>query len=54
MVDGKLHPIRNGRLNGDQITFDMPGVAGTVRRLSGRVTPDAEIRGEGWDARRQG
>jgi hypothetical protein len=53
-MEGRRHPIRNGRLNGAEVSLDLPVGNGSWRRLRGRVTPDGEIRGEGWDARRLG
>lgn len=53
MVDGRPHAIRNGRLSGDRIIFDLPSGGGRLRRLSGRVTPAGDIRGRGWEARRR-
>jgi Methyltransferase domain len=51
VVDGKQHPIRNGRLKGAQISLDLPLGDGNWRRLRGHVTR-AEMRGEDWNADR--
>jgi methyltransferase family protein len=53
-VDGGSYPIRNGRLSGAEISLDLPLGGDTWRRLRGHVTPSGEMRGEGWDAKRQG
>jgi hypothetical protein len=54
MVDGKLRAVRNGRLRGERVSFDLATGNGRVRRLSGRVTPAGEIHGDAWGAKRKG
>jgi Methyltransferase domain len=51
IVDGTRRPIRNGRISGTQVSFDLPSGDGRLRRMSGRMTTAGEIRGQGWEAR---
>ena len=54
-IEGRRHPTRNGRLNGPEISLDLPlGGGSSWRRLLGHVLPTGEIRGEGWDGKRLG
>ena len=50
--DGRSQPIRNGRINGAEVRFDLAVSNGKPRRYVGRVTPDGGIEGEGWRAAR--
>ena len=51
--DGRI-PIAAARAYGAQIGLDLPLGDGSWRRLRGDVTPSGDMRGEGWDAKRQG
>jgi SAM-dependent methyltransferase len=52
-MDGRRIPIRNGRLDGAGIGLDLlPAGDSSWRHLRGRVTPEGEMRGEGWEGRR--
>ena len=53
VIDGREHPIRNGRLAGAEVSLDLPLGSGSWHPLRGQVTPTGELRGDGWDARRQ-
>jgi SAM-dependent methyltransferase len=52
IVDGKPRAIRNGRVSGTRVSFDLPSGDGRLRRMTGQVTPAGEIRGQGWEAQR--
>jgi SAM-dependent methyltransferase len=51
-VDGRPQRIRNGRVDGDRVAFDLV-VGGKARRFTGRARGDGAIDGEGWQARRK-
>jgi SAM-dependent methyltransferase len=53
VVDGRKQQLRNGRISGSQVSFELalPGQP-KARRYTGRVTADGAIEGEGWQARR--
>jgi precorrin-6B methylase 2 len=50
-VDGRAQPIRNGRIEGTRLTFEL-AITGRTRRFAGRLQADGSISGEGWSARR--
>jgi SAM-dependent methyltransferase len=52
-VDGRPQRIRNGRINGDQVTFDLAVIGGKPRRFAGRVAGSGALDGEGWQAKRK-
>jgi SAM-dependent methyltransferase len=54
-MEGRRIPVRNGRLDGAGIGLDLLAAGDSGwRRLRGLVTPEGDIRGEGWDGRRLG
>ena len=53
LVDGRAQPVRNGRISGTTVSFDLAVANGKSRRYTGRVTPTGEIEGEGWRAKRK-
>jgi SAM-dependent methyltransferase len=53
-VDGVSKPVRNGRINGTEISFDLATSSGKPRRYMGRVSSSHEMSGEGWQASRKG
>jgi SAM-dependent methyltransferase len=50
---GRKHTIRNGRLDGPKVTFDLATADGARKRYSGIATSDGIIEGSGWRARRK-
>jgi hypothetical protein len=53
VVDGRSRPIRNGRINGAEVSFDLTVASGKSRRYTGRVTPIGAIDGDAWQAKRK-
>jgi len=49
-IDGQQVPLQNARIQGDRISFELPGENGDVRRYEGRVAEQV-IEGEGWQAK---
>jgi SAM-dependent methyltransferase len=53
VIDGRKHRIRDGRLDGAKVTFDMVMANGKRKRYSGTATSEDAIEGSGWHARRK-
>jgi SAM-dependent methyltransferase len=53
VVDGRPRPIRNGRIDGAQVRFDLAVSGRKPQRFEGRLTPAGDIAGEGWQAKRK-
>jgi hypothetical protein len=49
---GRIWRIRNGRIDGARVRFDMAAATGGWKRYSAIVTADGEIEGSGWRAQR--
>lgn len=50
MIDGKQVALRNARVEGDRIMFELSHDNGEVRRYEGRLA-QRQIEGEGWQAK---
>jgi SAM-dependent methyltransferase len=50
---GRKHRIRNGRLDGAKVTFELAMASGERKHYSGIATSDGVIEGRGWRARRK-
>ena len=50
---GRKHRIRNGRLDGAKVTFELAMPSGEKKHYSGIATSDGAIEGRGWRARRK-
>lgn len=49
-IEGRTVPLRNAKVEGERITFELPSENGEVRRFEGRLA-DQQIEGEGWQAK---
>lgn len=49
-IDGRLVPLRNARVEGERITFELPRENGEVRRYEGRLA-DRQMEGDSWHAK---
>jgi hypothetical protein len=50
---GRSWRIRNGRIDGARVRFDMAAATGGRKRYSGIVTADGDLEGSGWRAQRR-
>ena len=50
-IDGRQVPLRNARIEGERITFEIPGENGELRRYDGRLAEE-RIEGADWQAER--
>ena len=50
-LDGQKRPVRNGKIEGTKVTFDL-ALAGKIQRYTGHVQADGTIKGETWSAAR--
>ncbi len=46
------HRIRNGRIDGARVAFDLAVANGAWKRYTGSMTADGALEGSGWSARR--
>ena len=49
-IDGREVPVRNARVDGERIIFELPGENGDVRHYEGRVAEN-QLDGESWQAK---
>jgi SAM-dependent methyltransferase len=52
-ANGRTHRLRNGRVEGTRVTFDLAMANGETKHYSGVVTADGMIEGSGWRAKRK-
>lgn len=52
-MSGQTHRIRNGRVDGAKVTFELAMANGQRQRYKGIATSDDVIEGSGWRARRK-
>jgi hypothetical protein len=50
-IDGRSIPIRDGRIQGDRVSFELASGEGQPRRYEGRLV-EGRLQGEGWQATR--
>jgi SAM-dependent methyltransferase len=53
VVDGRRHPVRNGRIDGTKVSFTVAIAGERLRRFTGSVTPAGQMEGTGWRAQRK-
>jgi hypothetical protein len=53
VANGRTNRIRNGRIHGAKVSFDLIAANGRKRHFSGSLTPDGAIEGRGWHAKRK-
>ncbi len=49
-IDGQQVPLRNPRIEGDRIFFELPSENGDIKHYEGRIAEQV-IEGEGWQAK---
>jgi SAM-dependent methyltransferase len=52
VVEGRTRPIRNGRVDGLNVSFELALSGKTPERFSGQVTPGGDLEGSSWYATR--
>ena len=53
VVNGRPHPIRDGRIDGAKLSFAVALADGRLRRFTGEVTSAGAMGGTGWRAQRK-
>jgi hypothetical protein len=52
LVDGRRRPIRNGRIDGIGVAFELTVSGGSPERYNGHVMPSGDLEGTSWYATR--
>jgi SAM-dependent methyltransferase len=52
VVDGRSRPVRNGRIDGLNVSFELALSGKSAERFSGHVTPGGDLEGSSWYATR--
>jgi hypothetical protein len=52
LLDGRWRPIRNGRVDGRDVTFELATSGRGFQRFNGHVTPGGDLEGTDWYATR--